>query len=247
MMCCNTTEANGLGGGLALLETPKRWSKGVGSVIAVRKDLKPLHAHHVEVLLKFIQASKRWTTSEIFHASLFPTLSLAVQVQFGQRTNTATKGETLAQFTAIDFKEFYLEEKSYWKNVEDCAYLLELPSPWTDDQGRRLEPAKISNGTSEDSTPSPEPTWKSSQRNQIRQAYGRMTFNEKLRSGQSWREFHLLMVIAELMKPNTGDMRTGRNHYVDQIVRQQFVDSTWMLALIGMEKQSMHTELKSAA
>ena len=58
MMYCNTTEANVLGGGLALLETPKRWSKGVGSVIAVRKDLKPLHAHHVEVLLKFIQASK---------------------------------------------------------------------------------------------------------------------------------------------------------------------------------------------
>lgn len=56
MICCEAKWLEESDGEDALLETPKRWSEGVGSVIVVRKDRRPLYAHHVKILLDLVTA-----------------------------------------------------------------------------------------------------------------------------------------------------------------------------------------------
>lgn len=55
MIRCDPILVLGKDSGAGLLKTPRRWTKTVGSVIIVRQDGVPLYAHHLKVLLGFME------------------------------------------------------------------------------------------------------------------------------------------------------------------------------------------------
>lgn len=102
-----------------LLKPTEGWKDTVGNVIVVRKDRKPLYAHHVRVLLDFMDK----------------VIYLGTEVRPGRRrmsSNTASPLDIIAQLTPGEFKDFYMTERYYWQSEPyGPSNRASLPSPWT--------------------------------------------------------------------------------------------------------------------
>ena len=143
MICCDPRLVDRGDGGAELLKTPRRWLEGVGSVIVVRKDGHSLYAHHVKVMLDFMEMVKSVKHRSLWLRADLPTLedhplhdcllSETGRMIHSLRINSSysTAEDMIAQFTPGDFKDYYMGERFYWKrDVEDSARLLTQPSPF---------------------------------------------------------------------------------------------------------------------
>lgn len=185
MICCDLKLAREEDS--KLFEAPKRWCKGVGSVVVVRADRKPLYVHHVRALLDFTR-------------SVLDLDALSAGLKYAKRTKPSipvflgtgyfykgrTPEEILAQFTPGDFKDHYLRERYLWHTVaEEGNTDVELSSPWTK---FNTEKGYV---------------W--TQRNLDRQAYGKMSLHKKVSSG--WRQIDLLWHIERLLEGHSDALR----------------------------------------
>lgn len=187
MICCDARLTGDSNGASALLKTPKRWLQKVGSVVLARNDHKPLHAHHVQVLLKFIRTISTWDVKAPYYYSFLKWGNHDKSNSLEVTGVDAAAEDIVALFTPGDFKEFYLREVYCWKHENDSIHLLDLPSPWSG--GARI----VSKG-GENTNAGPD----YSKRKLERKKYVRMTFEEKLEDARTWRECYLLTEIARL-------------------------------------------------
>lgn len=113
MICCDARLTGESNGDSALLKTSKRWLQRVGSVVLARKDHKPLHVHHVQVLLKFIRTVSTWDAKAPCHQSFLKWGYHNKAVSLEVSSDDAAAKDLIALFTPGGFKEFFLREKCY--------------------------------------------------------------------------------------------------------------------------------------
>ncbi|KAK3721889.1 hypothetical protein LTR37_002705 [Vermiconidia calcicola] len=206
MICCDQLLVQEKDSGAELLKTPRRWMEMVGSVIVVRQDGVPLYAHHLKVLLDFIETvtvhnqkipripdSHRCLPkgSGMREPSLLP-LREAFTVRIVHKPASAV--EVVAQFTSGGSKDHYMCEKFYWRHdIGESGRLLRLPSPYP----LRTDSRKFVFRT---------------RRNEIRERYYMMDHIEKYQEADSWKEALLLRQIHSLkcrLLEADGDLNVG--------------------------------------
>lgn len=120
----------------------------------------------------------------------------------GRAQRKGIRKKVIALSTPGDFKEFYSRQEQIWERDSGLEHLLAIPTPWnkmkvqTKRDGRQLEDLRTQYAVLSD-MPTDQPPW-GSQHKIAREKYIGMTFDEKLRDSQSYREVLLLREIAHL-------------------------------------------------
>lgn len=68
-MICSDEDNAAEGNRATLLCAPGRWYRNVGTVVVARADMKPLHVHHIQMLLEFIETAEQWNVNSTYDAA----------------------------------------------------------------------------------------------------------------------------------------------------------------------------------
>lgn len=129
MVCCDPRLAKEDPQNAKLFETRARWLSNVGNIIVAREDRKPLYAHHLEILIEFLESVRDWPWMD--SDSTFFDLSDWARRSFDPWSPPPAE-ERLVLLTPNDFKDLYLEKRYQWATeTEEPDNLGKLPTPWS--------------------------------------------------------------------------------------------------------------------